>query len=281
MATLDLREPSRALRPQVPQLPGLRESAIATWRGRMVNEHGSARVFEGLARQIEGAGLGAGLADACAGFAAEERRHGVLCGAVVEALGGEAVATALVETPLPLHADVSPLEGVLRNLLSVSCLSETVAVALIGAERLAMPEGELRELLTSILADEVGHARFGWGLVSQHVPSMEAGAKARLGAYLRVALGHLEQHELAHLPLSACPPPEGAALGLCSGGEARQLFFDTVEGVIVPRLTALGLPAEEAWRRRVVNGLGAQGTRASIGDRPLACASRGAVSKRT
>ncbi len=251
MATLDLRSLAREVRPGVPSLPGLAGSAIATWRGRMVNEHGSARVFEALAAQMEQAGLGAELVDACAAFAGEERRHGVLCGAVVEALGGEARAEALEETPLPLHPEVAPLEGVLRNLLSISCLSETVAVSLIGAERLAMPEGELRDLLTTILADEVGHARFGWGLVARHVPDLDPAARLRLGAYLRVALAHLESHELAHLPVDAYPPPEGAALGLCSGAEARELFYETVQGVILPRLRSLGLPAEEAWRHRI------------------------------
>lgn len=251
MVALDLRPLARSHRPSLPSLPGLTGSAIATWRGRMVNEHGSARVFEGLAVQMEAAGFAAPLVDACAGFAGEERRHGVLCGAVVEALGGDATAEALDETPLPLHPDVSPLEGVLRNLLSISCLSETVAVSLIGAERLAMPDGELRELLTSILADEVGHARFGWDIVSRHVPTLDPDARIRLGAYLRVALGHLERHELAHLPLDACPPPEGAALGLCSGAEARTLFSRTVTEVILPRLQSLGLPAREAWRHRL------------------------------
>ena len=32
-----------------------------------------------------------------------------------------------------------------------------VAVALIGAERMEMPDGELRDLLTGIWSDEVGH----------------------------------------------------------------------------------------------------------------------------
>ena len=49
----------------------------------------------------------------------------------------------------------------------------------------------------------------------------------------------------------ACPPPEGAALGLCSGAEARTLFFRTVTEVILPRLRSLGLPAREAWRHRL------------------------------
>jgi hypothetical protein len=138
----------------------------------------------------------------------------------------------------------------MRNILSVCCLSETVAVTLIGAERLAMPEGSLKTLLTRIYADEIGHARFGWRLASQHIPSLEPEVKARLSAYLRVAFAALEKHELAHLPIDFRPPAEGAALGLCSGKDGRELFLDTVAEVIIPRLEALGLSARIAWDSR-------------------------------
>jgi len=70
--------------------------------------------------------------------------------------------------------------------------------------------------------------------------------RQRLGDYLAVAFDHLVAHELAHLPMSSEPPPEGARLGLCSGRAARALFFDTVEQVIVPALEAQGLPAAAA-----------------------------------
>ena len=242
---LNLRAEARPLAPPVPQLPHLFASARATWLGRMLNEHASARVFEGLADQIERAGLQRAHAERCRVFASEERMHGVLCGSVVEALGGEAVGPALEELPFPSHSDATPIEGVLRNLLSVSCLSETVAVALIGAERLEMPAGPLRERLTRIWADEIGHARFGWSLVPELLERVGADERTRLGVYLGVALAHLERHELAHLPLAACPPPEGAALGLCSGSDARALFRATVTDVIVPRLGALGLSAPD------------------------------------
>jgi hypothetical protein len=248
---LDLRALSSRVAPEVPHLPHLRESAIATWRGRMVNEHGSARVFLALAAQLEKAGFSREEVTQCAELAEEERTHGILCGAVVEALGGEAVAEALPSSPVPTHDDVSPLEGVLRNLLSISCMSETVAVSLIGAERVTMPAGALRDLLTRIWADEVGHARFGWRIVLREVPRLDDAARRRLEIYLRVAFGHLEKHELAHLPLHACPPPEGAALGLCSGAEARELFQATIDEVIVPQLEAVGLRARRAYETRV------------------------------
>jgi hypothetical protein len=241
---LDLRRQARAHAPFVRSLPHLRDAAIATWRGRMVNEHGSATVFEHLAEQLAEAGLDDATVRVCRAFAGEERRHGVLCGAVVEALGGEARGPRPRSEAFPRHEDVSPFEAAVRNVISVCCLSETVAVALIGAERFEMPEGPLRDLLSSIWSDEIGHARFGWELLAELAPRFrcDAAMRVRLEAYLRVAFAHLEAHELVHLPIGAGdPPPEGAVLGLCSGAHARALFFDTVRDVIVPRLAALGL----------------------------------------
>ena len=250
MATLDLRDAARALSPDVPLLPHLRAAGIATWKGRMINEHASARVFEGLAGQLAAAGLDAVIVDEVKGFAAEERRHGVLCGSVVEALGGEARAEIGYGEPYPAHADAETLlEAALRNMLSICCLSETVAVSLIGAERIEMPEGPLRELLTTIYADEVGHSRFGWRMLEKLAPSIDASTKERLGDYLEVAFAHLVEHELSHLPESSQPLPEGVVYGLCSGRDARELFFDTVREVIVPGLEQHGIPAERAWKR--------------------------------
>lgn len=253
MATLDLRKEAQRELPHLGDYPeALRLAALRTWHGRMVNEHGSALVFEGLRQQLESFGAKADVVAACRSFADEERRHGALCGAVVEALGGQALAAEVPsQSVYPLHEDaLSPREATLRNLISICCLSETVAVALIGAERLDMPPGELRDLLTEIYADEVGHARFGWAHLASLLGEDQA-LRQRLAVYLRVAFGHLEHHELEHLPLASCPPPQGNQLGLCSGAEARELFFDTVEKVIVPGLEAHGIAAASAWVERV------------------------------
>jgi hypothetical protein len=247
---IDLRAHCRDLAPILPQLPELTESAIATWRGRMINEHTSATVFEGLARQLEAAGLEAVLVAECAGFADEERRHGVLCGAVVEALGGEALFVRPDTDEFPEHEDVPRAEAALRNILSISCMSETVAVSLIGAERMEMAAGPLRDLLTSIYADEVGHARFGWRLAGRLAKELTAEGLVRTHAYLSVAFAHLERHELSHLNPDAAPPARGADLGLCNGMDARVLFYDTVTKVIIPGLEALGFQARQAWDSR-------------------------------
>lgn len=256
---LDLRALARAQRPAGIDLrmldDRLRAAAIATWRARMVNEHGSAPVFEGLVAQLDTlARLGVlepQQIERARSFAAQERRHGIACGAVVEALGGDAEAQALPEQEFPEHADASgELEACLRNLVSICCLSETVAVALIAAERHDMPTGSLRELLTGIWAEECGHANFGWRLLPKLLVRADEQTLDGLGEYLRLAFAELEAHELTHLPAGFVMPRGGEVYGLCDGAQARELFYATVEQVIVPGLEAHGLPARHAWATR-------------------------------
>ena len=60
---VDLRTQARGVMPLVmPDLPSLRDMALGTWRGRMVNEYGSSRVFEALAVQLDAAGMDGYLA---------------------------------------------------------------------------------------------------------------------------------------------------------------------------------------------------------------------------
>ncbi len=267
MSLLDLREQARSHRPQLVPLESLYQDVRTTWLGRMVNEHASALVFEGLATQIRAAGLGEALALECEGFAAEERHHGVLCGAVVEAALGEALAEELTRDDVPMHEEVPAVEGLLRNVIAVCCLSETAAVALIGAERLRMGPGPLRDLLESIWADEVGHARFGWRLLAGLAPTLDDAMKNRLSSYLAVAFAHLEAHELSHLPTTYRPPAEGAELGLCSGVDARVLFYQAIEQVMIPGLEGLGFDARRAFRlRHRASGMVPCADEQSVGD---------------
>ena len=251
MSMLNLEREAAAQALQIPGIDELdeveRASAIATWRGRMLNEHISARVFASLVPQMMAAEVSASHIHQVAGFVSDELRHGVQCAAVVHALG----AKAEIEMPdlpaVPEHADVTPLEGLLRNILSVSCLSETVAVSLIDAERQRTGPPALEELLRSILADEVGHARFGWKLLDELAPRLTPDLRERLGNYLVAAFRHLREHELAHLPPRRPPTERSVAYGVCDGHEARELFFATVDEVIIPGLEAHGLPARRAW----------------------------------
>jgi hypothetical protein len=224
-----------------------RARAIATWKGRMVNEHVSARVFAALIPQLMKAGLDPAWQEQVAVMIQDELRHARLCATMVHALGGEAVAELPPLPAVPEHPDVPPLEGVLRNILSICCLSETVAVALIRAEHDTVSPESMQKTLSSILGDEVQHARFGWECFRALAPSMDDALKERLSDYLVVAFKHVREHELHYLPLGTTPSTEAESVGVCDGVEARRLFFDAVNEVISPGLESCGLNAQQAW----------------------------------
>ena len=103
--------------------------------------------------------------------------------------------------------------------------------------------------MTTILSDEIGHARFGWRMLDDLKPRLDEGLRERLGDYLPVAFLHLLRHELAHLPIHGFARSDTEkGHGVCDGKDARALFFECVEDIIVPELEARGLPGQLAWR---------------------------------
>jgi hypothetical protein len=259
-ATLDLRAEGKRRSASIAGFGVLspRERALveSTWRGRMVNEHVSAQVYAGLLQQGMRAGIPASFLDELASMIAEELQHAKLCAAVLDRLGGDPIATLPELRALPEHRDTTPLAALLRNVLSVSCLSETVAVALIQAERLDLGDSPAAAILGEILGDEVGHASFGWRLLAALDP-LEPDLHAALAAYLPTALEHLVAHELDHLSPAPAPTAAAAYAGACDGENARLVFFSTIDEVIVPGLERHGLPAAQAWS--AVRATGATG----------------------
>ncbi|MCK6548411.1 ferritin-like domain-containing protein [Myxococcota bacterium] len=250
-AMLDLRDEGRRRSASITGHFGAlsaRERTLveSTWRGRMVNEHISAQVYAGLLQQGMRAGIPPAFLDELAAMIAEELTHAKLCAAVLHHLGGDPIAPLPELAALPEHRDTTPLAALLRNVLSVSCLSETVAVALIQAERLDLGDSPAASVLGEILGDEVGHASFGWRLFAALGP-LEPHVQGALAAYLPTALTHLVAHELAHLSPAPAPTAAAAYAGACDGENARLVLFSTIDEVIVPGLERHGLPAARAW----------------------------------
>jgi hypothetical protein len=223
---------------------GARQAAIAEWTSRMVNEHVSSRVFAALLPQMMRAGVDVGFQAATADAVVDELRHARLCAAVVEALGGEARAPLPDLDEVPRHDDVDPMEGLLRNVLAVSCLNETVAVALLESNRRLVTESTLRRVLTEILADEVGHSRLGWQMLSNLAPRIDARMRQRLGEYLVPAFAQLFERHYAGA--GAPRPPAAETLGVEDRRDSTSLFINVVNEVILPRLEAFDLPARDA-----------------------------------
>lgn len=250
MVQLDLSAEAEDFRVQLPPLTEFgsveRQLAENTWRGRMLNEHASARVFGGLLGQLMRAGVSAERQTAALRMAQDELRHAKLCAGVLVSLGAPAVGILPELQTLPEHEDAeSPTEVLLRNVMSICCLSETIAVALIEAERRALGDNPLAGVLKSIVADEVQHARFGWTLFEE--TELDDALKARLSAYLGCALSHVEAHELANLS-PVCPPNGAQQLGACDGTLAREILYETLEDVIVVGFRRFGIDAGTGWK---------------------------------
>ena len=248
---LDLRREAKARLPDISDLPDLsdeeRAMAARTWRGRMVNEHVSAQVFASLIPQAMRAAVPNSVLTALPQMISDELRHAEQCAGVVMALGHDPVALLPPIEPVPEHEDAGPVEAFLRNVVSVGCMSETIAVSIIRAEQAELEGSSLGKVLNSILADEIQHARFGWSMLGLLGPKLDAEARERLDRYLVDALRHQMRYELPKLPVNLGLRADVARAGVCDGLEARGLFFDTVETVIVPGLEKAGLRGGVAW----------------------------------
>ena len=225
------------------------------WSQRMVNEHSSAAVFTRLVPQLMRCGAPLEFLTSATRAAADELHHGALCGDVVRALGGTAPKPASIATrPLPEHPGCSDLECTFRNMLFVGCLAETVAVAFTTEEREQTTDPFVLRVITQISADEVLHARIGWAFVQRFAGELSDAERAATSEWLRLAFRYLEREEMAEVP-NVAPPgrdllEEGMAVGVCDNLATRELFYETVQGVILPGLEAAGLSAKEAWRTR-------------------------------
>lgn len=213
---------------------GSRQAAIAEWITRMVDAHVMSRLFAGLLPQMMRAGVEAAFQAAAAEAVVDELRHARLCAAVVEALGGEARAPLPEPCDVPRHDDVEPLEGLLRNVVSIVCLETTVTVAQLENRHRFVRESTLRRVIAEILDDEIKHSRIGWRMLQTLAPRLDGRRRERLGAYLLTAFTRLFDK---HLP----------TYGIGSRSfDSKAVFVEAVNEVIIPRLEACDLPARMA-----------------------------------
>lgn len=230
-------------------------AARNVWTRRMVNEHHSAAVFARLVPQLMEAGATLDVKTSVLRMSMDELRHGALCAEVSEALGGSREVEVDLETPdLAVHPGTTAAERALRNVIFIGCLAETVAVAFTAEERDCTEDPYVKRVITQISADETLHARFGWDYLRRAAPGLADDERAGTSRWLRTAFAYLEREEMLEVP-NVAPPSEvlrdeGLTLGVCDNRDTRELFYETVETVIVPGLEAAGLDARGAWASR-------------------------------
>lgn len=180
----------------------------------------------------------------------DEARHAQYCEEFAVRCGFDASA------PVANHAPAEPEPGSLLDLdiamLRSVALSETLAAALLMACRRVAREPVARALLTTLIADEIHHARLGWYYAASRSPSWSTDERQRVADALAEAVVCIEAE--FHWGRDAAPPFDrpARALGVLRSDLQRACIQDVVQNEILPGLDALGLSASKAWEKRVV-----------------------------
>ena len=125
---------------------------------------------------------------------------------------------------------------------------------LFRAGRRGATEPLTRAALTIIVADEVRHQRNGWAGLRALWPSLAEEDRAWLQDEATGGLGAAEQRialpALQWLEAGTPFDPAHAALGVLPPETRVDAFYAAVERLVIPRLSALGLDGDRAWRDR-------------------------------
>jgi hypothetical protein len=133
---------------------------------------------------------------------------------------------------------------------SVPAISETLAAALVAACRDCATDPVLRALFSSILADEVHHARLGWYYLIWRAPQWTRAERQQVADRVGERVADTERQFWRGR--DAAPGSEAAAraLGVLDSPSQRAVVRQAMEREIVPALDGLGLGASHAWRAR-------------------------------
>jgi len=179
----------------------------------------------------------------------DEARHAQYCEEFAVRCGYD--ASAPPAAPAPVEPEPRSLIELDVAMLRSVALSETLAAALLMACRRVAREPVARALLTTLIADEIHHARLGWYYAASRSPSWSTDERQHVANALADAVICIESE--FHWGRDAAPPFDRPtrALGVLRTDLQRSCIQDVVENEILPGLDALGLNASKAWQCRV------------------------------
>jgi hypothetical protein len=219
------------------------------WTVRATAEHESALIFAGLLPFALEARVNLDTQTILLGMAEDELRHAAICTAVARRLGGDPPPAA----PAPIPRSARPIEEqFLCHVIYGNCLTETVNTARLvdAAEQARDPF--MRAALLELLADEIRHAKFGFVLLADWAPWIEAHPETRqaIDRFLPAAFAALERTLSGAGASRAGFGADDLALGSPDPARLAEVFYRTVEEAVVPGLQRAGFAASAAWQTR-------------------------------
>jgi hypothetical protein len=232
-----------------------RRLAASVWRFRYSAELDAAARFERLAGELEAVDAVPPVVAMAREAAADELKHARMCAGLVQWLGGTPPTARLSHSARPPSpAGLGARDGVLYEVVAMSCLTETLSAALIGEMVLQAKDAHVRKVMRDILRDEVSHARLGWAHLAAEV---RRGSTDFLGAFLPAMMAGTVDEELFSVGEEHAAAPEVAGLGALTRADRRRIFEETMERVTFPGLERFGVDTRSArewlgnpaWRR--------------------------------
>lgn len=182
----------------------------------------------------------------------DELRHAELCRSLVEHFGGS-LAPVPSEPPRVTRIAPAGLEGrdaLLYELVALSCVTETLSTALLGALVEAARDSVAKEAMHAILRDEVRHSRLGWAYLAE---AHAAGARDVVGPHLPAMLAATIGTELFH-PSEAHPGDDHlTGYGVLDRAATIRVTKECFERVVFPGVERFGIDASggRRWLSRI------------------------------
>jgi len=229
----------------------VRELARRVWLYRLGSELEAAQRFEALAPMLRELGVSDVIVAMAAKAASDELRHASLCRELIQHFGGVAPPEQQVSVRAIAPAGLHGRERVLYEVVALSCVTETLSTALLGALVARARDSVCKQAMHSILRDEVNHSRLGWALLAEE---HARGARDCVGEYLPRMFAATLGDEF--FSLATAPDPrlaELAGLGSLERAERQQIVQETLVHVIFPGLERFGIEtgAGRRWLRTI------------------------------
>lgn len=224
------------------------------WRARIAAEYGSAAITQHLVLWMIQIGASPDVIDAGLRVVADELVHSRMSHQVyVDAGGTEPPMIDRGTLELARRGHVPLEQDVLRVVVRVFCLGETVAVPLFSHLRAGCTVPSARAALDRVLRDEVRHRDFGWMALDWLLTTPLAPAiPALLDAELPGMFAELERsYGTGNPAISDVALPEAdRAWGLAAPHDYADILHRTFTRDYQPRFAARGIDATPAWAAR-------------------------------
>jgi hypothetical protein len=209
------------------------------WLVRERTEREAQALFAGLASDLGALDVDPVLAGMARQAAADERRHARRCLALVARFAARGAAPA----PLPRRhvllgaPELDTARRALYASVALSCVTETLATALLLELRRRATDAAVRATVHEVLRDEVDHARLGWAHLAAAARAGDVAWLApHIPAMLRAALGG----QLAPAA-EATNDPDLSGYGLLPQREVFDVARAVAADVLFPGLERFGV----------------------------------------